>query len=200
MPEIVMIARKKSSYFTTVEILFMASMIGLDFAYGLIVGPLLSAAGILEFIRLDMVVPVMMMLTTRLVIDRFGTLIVYEFVWVVLAILAKPSSFGLPGFMKLFPALAYGIILDSLMELFRRNTYLRLFVAGILGGILNQFALFGIRILFGLPWSTAIKVVLGINLITGIIINIIGVHLAWLVWNGLVRSGWVARIRSWRTS
>ena len=187
-------------YFTTVEILFMASMIGLDFAYGLVVGPLLGATGILEFIRLDMIVPIMMMLVTRLVVDRFGTLVIYEFVWVVLAMLARPSSFGLPGFFKLFPALAYGLILDSCMELFPRRIYPRLLIAGVVGGVVNQFALFGIRMLFGLPWSTAVRIVMGINLLTTVAINILAVHLAYLVWNGVSRTGWVDRIKSWRTS
>jgi len=194
------IKKPGAPYYSTVEILFMASMIGLDFAYGLIVGPLLTATGVLEFIRIDMVIPVMMMLTTRLVVDRFGTLTIYEFVWVILAILAKPSSFGLPGFMKLVPALAYGIILDSFMELFRRNVYVRLIVAGVAGGIINQFALFGIRLLFGLPWSTVVQIVMGINLLTTAIVNILGAHLAYLVWKGITRTGWVARIKAWRTS
>ena len=190
----------KKNTFTTVEILFMASMIGLDFAYGIIVGPLLSATGVMEFIRLDMIIPIMMMLITRLVVDRFGTLIIYEFVWVVLAILARPSSFGLPGFFKLFPALAYGLILDSCMQLFPRRVYPRILIAGVIGGVVNQFALFGIRMLFGLPWSAAVKIVMGVNILTTIIINLLAVHLTYLVWNGIVRTGWVSRIRAWRTS
>ncbi len=190
----------KKNTFTTVEILFMASMIGLDFAYGLIVGPLLSATGVLEFIRLDMVIPIMMMLITRLVVDRFGTLIIYEFVWVVLAILARPSSFGLPGFFKLFPALAYGLILDSCMQLFPRRVYPRLLIAGVIGGVVNLFALFGIRVLFGMPWSNAVRIVMGINILTTIIINLLAVHLTHLVWKGVSRTGWVTRIRAWRTS
>jgi len=190
----------KKNTFTTVEILFMASMIGLDFAYGLIVSPLLNATGILEFIRIDMVIPIMMMLVTRLVVDRFGTLIIYEFIWVVLAILARPSSFGLPGFFKLFPALVYGMILDSCMQLFPRHVYPRLLIAGVIGGVVNQFALFGIRLLFGLPWSSAVKIVVGINILTTIIINLLAVQLAFLVRNGIVRTGWITRIRSWRTS
>ena len=105
---------KKEKYFTTVEILFLSSMIGLDYAYGMVVGPILSATGVLEVVRIDMIVPVMMMLVTRLVVDKFGTLIIYEFVWGLLAILTKPTSFGgIPAFMKLVPAVAYGLILDS---------------------------------------------------------------------------------------
>ncbi|MCD6308378.1 MAG: hypothetical protein J7M24_05210, partial [Candidatus Latescibacteria bacterium] len=138
----------KKGYFTTVEILFLASMIGLDFAYGMVVGPLLSATGVLEVVRIDMVVPVAMMLVTRLVIDRFGTLIVYEFVWGLLAVIARPTSFGgIPVFMKLVPAVVYGVILDSLMELFRERRRLRLMLAGVLGGAVNQAAFLGIRML-----------------------------------------------------
>jgi hypothetical protein len=190
----------KKPYYTTVEIMFMASMIGLDFAYGLVVGPILSATGILEVIRIDMIIPIMMMLTTRLVVDKFGTLIIYEFIWVILAILSRPGSFGLPGFMKIIPAVAYGIILDSCMELFRNKLYLRLLIAGVVGGVINHFALFGIRVMFGLPWSKAVQILLGVNIFTTIIINILAVHLAYLVWQGISRSGWVTRIKSWRSS
>lgn len=195
-----MLQRAKKPYFTTIEILFLSSMIGLDFAYGLVVVPILSAAGILEVIRIDMFIPVMMMLVTRLTVDRFGTLIVYELVWGLLAVMAKPSSFGIPGFFKLIPALAYGIILDSLMQLFKNRPYPRLLIAGVVGGLVNTVAFLGIRMLFGMPWSTVVKILLGINLITVTIVNLVGVHLAFLVWRSLERSGWVQRLHSWRTS
>lgn len=188
------------SSFTTVEVLFLASLIGLDFAYGLVVGPLLSATGILEIIRIDMVVPIMMMLVARLVVDRFGTLIVYEFVWVILAILAKPSSFGLPGFLKLFPALAYGLILDTLMSVVPGRLYVRLVVTAVVGGVVNHAVLMGFRVLLGMPWSTAVQVLFGINLVTTAVVNVIGAHLAFLVWNGIERAGWASRLKRWRTT
>ena len=173
-----MTAGRDKSYFSTVEILFMASMIGLDFAYGLVVGPILTATGVLEFIRVDMIVPIMMLLVTRLVVDRFGTLVVYEFVWVMLAILARPGTMGLPGFFKFLPALGYGLILDACMSTVRRPLYLRLLVAGVIGGIVNQFSILGIKMLFGMPWSAAVQVLLGINLLTTVIVNLLGVQLA----------------------
>jgi hypothetical protein len=195
-----MINRAGAPFFTTIEILFMASMIGLDFAWGLVVGPILSAAGITEFVRLDMIVPVMMMLVTRLVVDRFGTLIVYEIVWGILAVLAKPASFGIPGFFKLIPALAYGIILDTLMTLLRNRRYARLMAAAVIGGVVNQFAFLGIRVLFGFPWSTVVQMLLGITLVTTAAVNAVAAHLAFLVWNGVERSGWARRIQAWRSS
>ncbi len=190
----------KKPYFTTVEILFLASMIGLDFAWGMVVGPLLSAAGVLEVVRIDMVVPVAMMLVTRLVIDRFGTLVVYEFVWGVLAALARPASFGnIPAFMKIVPAVIYGLILDCLMELFRNRRLLRLNVAAVAGGAANQAAFLLIRMLFGLPWSGVVQLLFGVSLITTAAVNLVAAHMAFLVWNGIERSGWDRRIRSWRT-
>jgi len=195
-----MIPRTTPKYFSTVEILFLSSMIGLDFAYGLVVVPILSAAGILEIIRIDMIIPIMMMLVTRLTIDRFGTLIVYELIWGLLAVMAKPASFGIPGFFKLIPALAYGIILDSLMEIRKDHVYPRMLLAGVVGGIVNLAAFLGIRMLFGLPWSTVVKILFGINVITVTIVNLVAVHLAFLVWRGVERSGWVRRIRAWRSS
>ncbi|MFC1562772.1 hypothetical protein ACFL4Z_01830 [candidate division KSB1 bacterium] len=190
----------KPKYFSTVEIIFLSSMIGLDFALGLIVKPIISASGIGEFIRIDLIVPTVMLLVTRLVIDKFGTLIIYEFVWSTLAVIAMPTSFGLPGFLKIIPAVLYGIILDSFMELFKNRLYIRILIAGVLGGVINQFALVGIRLLFGLPWSEVVQLLLGINIITNLIVSIIAVHLALLIWNGLERSGWVRRIAAWRTS
>ncbi len=195
-----MLQHTAKPYFTTVEILFLSSMIGLDFAYGLVVVPILSAAGILEIIRIDMVIPVMMMLVARLTVDRFGTLIVYEIVWGLLAVMAKPASFGIPGFFKLIPALAYGIILDSLMQLLKNRTYPRLLIAGVVGGMVNTAAFLGVRMLFGMPWSTVVKILLGVNLITVTIVNLIGAHLAFLMWRSLERSGWVQRLRAWRTT
>ncbi|KPK95736.1 hypothetical protein AMJ80_03940 [bacterium SM23_31] len=190
----------KSKYFSTVEIIFLSSMIGLDFAFGLIVKPILTASGIGEFIRIDLIVPTMMLLITRLVIDKFGTLIIYEFVWSILAVIAMPASFGLPGFLKIIPAVIYGFILDSFMELFKNHLYIRIFVACIIGGIINQFALMGVKLLYGMPWSEVVQLLLGINIATSLIVNIIAVHLTLLVWKGLEGSGWVRRIAGWRTS
>jgi len=188
-------------YFTTVEIFFIASMIGLDFAYGMVVGPLLSATGVLEIIRIDMIIPIMMMLTTRLVVDKFGTLIVYEFVWGVLAMVARPASFAaMPGFLKLIPALTYGIMLDSLMELFKQKLYARILIAGVVGSIVYQFVFTGMRILYGLPWSEAVQILFGIRLVTTIVVNVLAIHLTYLIWTSVERTGWVRRIQSWRTS
>lgn len=192
---------KTRRYFTTVEIVFLSSMIGLDFAYGLVVGPILTATGILELIRVDMVLPVTMMLVTRLVVDKFGTLIVYELAWGILAVLAKPTSFGaIPGFMKIVPAVAYGIVLDSFMQLFPRRLLLRVTVAAVAGGFIYQFVFLGIRLLFGVPWSTAVQVLLGVNILTNIVVNLLAAYLTVLVWRGVESSGWVRRIRSWRSS
>ena len=191
----------RKPYFTTVEILFLSSMIGLDFAYGMVVGPILSASGILEVIRIDMVIPVVMMLVTRLLVDKFGTLVIYEIVWGILAMLARPASMGgIPAFMKLVPLLAYGLILDTCMGLFRDRLYVRLLLAGVVGGIANQFVFLGVRLLFGLPWSAAVQIFLGVNILTNILVNAIAVHLAFLVWRGVERSGWSQRLRAWRTS
>ncbi len=191
---------RKQPFFSTVEILFLASMIGLDFAWGMVVGPILAAAGVTEVIRVDMVVPVMMMLVTRLVVDRFGTLIVYELIWGILAVLAKPASFGIPGFFKLIPALMYGLILDTLMTLLRDRKYARLMAAAVIGGVVNQAAFTGIRVLFGFPWSAVVQMLLGVTMLTTAAVNVIAAHLAHLVWQGVERSGWDRRIRGWRTS
>ncbi len=176
-------------------------MIGLDFALGLVLRPVLAATGVLEVIRVDMILPIMMMLITRLVVDKYGTLILYEFVFGILAILAEPASFGgIPGFLKIIPAVMYGVILDSLMSLLRTRLYPRLLIAGVIGGTVNLFCFMGIRLLFGMPWSRVVQVMFGINLATTIVLNVIAVHLAYLVWKSVVRSGWVDRIQSWRTS
>ncbi|MEA1997419.1 MAG: hypothetical protein U9N45_07255, partial [Gemmatimonadota bacterium] len=97
------------------------------------------------------------------------------------------------------PAVLYGFILDSMMELFRKPLYLRVLSAGVIGGAVNQVALMGVKLLFGMPWSGVVKLLLGVHLATSLVVNIIAVHLALLVWRGLERSGWVGRISGWRT-
>lgn len=185
--------------FSVAELSFISAMIAMDFGSGFVIKPLLGATGVMNVIRLDMILPMMMLLVTRLVVDRFGTLILYEGVWGLLASMALPASYGLPGLLKMIPAIAHGLTLDTLMSLFRNYHRLRLAVTGVVGGAVNTLLLMLVRIAFGMPWSKATKVFLGVNLATGALVHGIAVVLAILVWRGIGNSVWVKRIKSWKT-
>ncbi|MBN1351942.1 hypothetical protein JXJ21_21240 [candidate division KSB1 bacterium] len=185
----------KKPFLTPVQTIFLASMITADFAFGLAVKNLLAPTQILNIIRLDMVVPIMLMLVTRLIIDRFGVLILYEGVWGLFSVFAMPGAFGLPGFLKLIPALSQGIILDSLMSLMKSALKPRLMISSVLGGLLASIAFYALRFALGMPWSQFVQMIFGIQLLTGLVIWASGAVLTWLVWEKISGSQAVRRIQ-----
>ncbi len=70
----------KKPYFTTVEILFLASMIGLDFAYGMVVGRF-SPPGRSRSHTGGHDQPVRLKLVARLLVDNSARSIKYELIW-----------------------------------------------------------------------------------------------------------------------
>ena len=75
---------------------FIGSVVALDFAIGQLSKSLLHASGVTNFIRVDMFIPVVLWMLTRLIVDRFGVLTAYQFGWGTLAIFAFPGAM-LPG-------------------------------------------------------------------------------------------------------
>ena len=180
--------------FTTTHIIFLASIITFDFAFGMIVKNVLSPTGIFSMIRIDMIVPVMLMMLTRLIIDRFGTLIIYEGMWGVLATVAMPAAFGLPGPLKLIPALAKGITYDLLFSSLRRFKRGRVFGAAIIGGFVATLVVVAVKVMLGLPWARVTQILLSLQILTSILINGIGAYLALLVWKRIQKTHLVKRI------
>ncbi len=174
---------KQSGRLSTAQVVFFASMVALDFAWGMVFKTALQLTAIHTVARLEMVVSVMLMVLTRLMIDRFGTLLAYEVAWGLLAAVFMPAAGGDPGFLKLVPALTQGIVFDALFSLLRRPwPVARAYVAILVGGIVGPVAAMGVRVAMGVPWATATQVLFGISLVTSLVINGAGVYLALLVW------------------
>ncbi|RKY83785.1 hypothetical protein DRP98_06415 [candidate division KSB1 bacterium] len=184
----------RKPFLSTTQTVFLASMIAADFGFGLVVKNLLSPTHILSIVRVDMIVPIMLMLITRKIVDRFGILILYEGVWGLFSVFAMPAAFGLPGFLKLIPALSQGIILDSLMSLLRRYHRTRFFISAIWGGFLSSVAFFGLRLALGYPWVRVVQLLFGIRMLTGLLVWACGATLALSVWEKIKDTQMVRRI------
>lgn len=181
---------------STAQVVFFASVVALDFGWGLVFKTALQLTAIHEVARLEMVVSVMLMVIARLMLDRFGTLILYELAWGLLAAVFMPATGGQPGFLKLVPALSQGIIFDLLFSLLRRPLPVgRAYVAVLVGGILGPSLATFVRVAMGMPWATATQTLFGISLLTSLVINSFGVYLALVVWKRISSLELVAMLR-----
>jgi len=168
----------------------------LDFGWGLVFKTALQLTAIHEVARLEMVVSVMLMVLARLMLDRFGTLILYELAWGLLAAVFMPAAGGQPGFLKLVPALTQGIIFDILFSLLRHPLPVaRAYVAILVGGVLGPTMAIFFRVAMGMPWATATQALFGISLLTSLVINGFGVYLALVVWKRISSLELVAMLR-----
>jgi hypothetical protein len=161
---------------------FIGSVVALDFAFGQLFKTVLHASGVTNFIRLDMAVPVILWMLTRLIVDRFGVLTAYQFAWGTLAIFAFPGAM-LPGPLKLIPALIQGLLHDAGFSLFRRFPRGRVFISAVAGGFLSKVVLMLLRVqVLGLPWTKVTQALFGIQAITSIVLNAVAAGLALLIW------------------
>ena len=171
---------------TTVQLVFISLMVAADIGIGFIVKPVLGTVGIDQVIRLDLILPTAFHILARLLIDRFGTVLLYEFIWGVIAMLTMPASYAsLPGPAKLIPALINGLVLDSLLQLFKSKPVLRVTLAAVVGGCVSMAALMVVRVTFGFPWSRVVKILLGIQMGTGILVYAAGAILGLKIWQTL---------------
>ena len=166
---------------------------------GLLAKPLLGALHVTDLIRLDLIIPTMLMLVTRLVVDKFGTLTLYELVMAMLAMLAWPGSFGVPGPLKIPLFLIKGLIWDLCMSALRRSLVARLLVTAIIGETVSTVGTIGIKLLLGLPWSPIVQVLWGVRLITTVMVGVLGAALALAVWRAIRDLSVVRRITAWRS-
>jgi hypothetical protein len=182
---------------TTAQVVFFASMVALDFGWGMVFKTALQLTAIHSVARLEMIVSVMLMVLTRLMLDRFGTLIAYELAWGLLAAVFMPAAGGEPGFLKLVPALIQGIVFDALFTLLRRPLpFGRAYVAIPVGGLIGPSAAMVVRTAMGVPWATATQYLFGISLVTSLAINGLGVWLALTVWKRIGGLQAVAMLRT----
>lgn len=182
---------------TTAQVVFFASMVALDFGWGMVFKTALQLTAIHSVARLEMIVSVMLMVLTRLMLDRFGTLIAYELAWGLLAAVFMPAAGGEPGFIKLVPALTQGVVFDALFTLLRRPLpFGRAYVAILVGGLIGPSAAMFVRTAMGVPWATATQYLFGISLVTSLAINGLGVWLALTVWKRIGGLQAVAMLRT----
>ena len=165
----------------TAQVVFLASMVALDFAFGWVAKPLMHAVDLGGIVKFEMIPPVMLMLLARLTLDRFGALIAYEGAWGIVAMVAMPGAV-LPGPLKLVPLLLQGLFLDAAFSAFRRWGMARVFLAAVLGGVAGNACLMLFRVLLGMPWARATQVFFGLQMLGGIGIHLAGAALAVLVW------------------
>lgn len=187
----------KNRGLTTAQVVFFASMVALDFGWGMVFKTALQLTAIHSVARLEMIVSVMLMVLTRLMLDRFGTLIAYELAWGLLAAVFMPAAGGEPGFIKLVPALTQGVVFDALFTLLRRPLpFGRAYVAILVGGLIGPSAAMFVRTAMGVPWATATQYLFGISLVTSLAINGLGVWLALTVWKRIGGLQAVAMLRT----
>jgi len=184
----------RAPFLTTSQTVFIASMIALDFAFGMVMKNLLAPTPIRSIIRIEMVLPVLLLLTTRKVVDRFGVLTLYMTVWGLLAIFAMPNAFGIPGILKLVPAITQGLILDLLMSAFSRWHRTRFIVSAIAGHILSFGTIVLFKLALGMPNNTLVQAFFGIQMGTGILVHLTGALLALVVWERIKHNPIVGRI------
>jgi hypothetical protein len=158
-------------------------MVAADIGMGFVIKPVLGITGIDQIIRLDLVVPTAFHILARLLVDRFGTVVLYEFTWGVIAMLTMPTSYAsIPGPAKLIPALISGLLLDSLLELFKNHPVYRVSVAAIVGGCVSTAGLMAVRVAFGFPWSRVVKILLSVQMGTNVFVYGVGAILGLKVW------------------
>ena len=186
------------SRFTTVELLVIASMVAADFGFGLLVKPLLTAMHLTSVVRLDMILPLAMVLLTRLIVDKFGTLTLYQLLIGILATLAWPESFGLPGPLKLPLFLVQGLIWDGCMSVLRPWLVPRLLVTTLAGAVAASVTGLGLRVALGLPFAPLVKLLWGVQLAGIVLVGLVATALALAVWRSLRHLTVVRRIQAWR--
>jgi len=169
-------------------------MVAVDFAFGLVVKNVLAPTHILSVVRIDMVIPVMLMLTARKVVDRFGTLILYQAVWGTFALFAMPAALGLPGILKLPPVLLQGLVMDSLMSILKRRHRARFILAALSGGVIGSLCSFSLKVALGMPWTDLIRWLFGVQLFTGMFVWAAGAALALMVWERIKDTQMVKRL------
>ena len=181
------------SYWSTIQLVFIALMVAADVGQGFVIKPLLGAVGIDEFIRLDLIIPTAFIIVTRLLVDKFGTIVLYEGMWGIIATLIMPTSFGsLPAPVKILGSLSKGLIFDSFMQLFKNRPTLRVLTAAIVGGIIDTAVFTVIRLVFGFPWSKAVQILVGVKTATGVAVSIAAALLAIGIWKS-VKDTYLAR-------
>jgi len=173
--------KKIDNYFTLQEIIFITTMVAIDIGSGIFMKPLLGALGVTAFIRIDMILPLTIIFFTRKKIGKFGTIILYEFLWAFSASFVMPMSFDTPGILKLLPAFIFAITFEVLFYYLPKKYNINMWGAAIIGVIINQFTLLGVKILLGLPFLNIVKVSFAVQSVSIIGVALFSVYMALLL-------------------
>lgn len=163
------------------QLIFLASMVALDFAFGMAAKPLMHASGLGAFIKVEMVVPAMLWALSRLTLDRFGTNTAYQLAWGTLAIVLMPMAV-LPGPLKLLPITAQGLFVDAVYSGLRRWGNVRVYLAAVGAALIGSACTALMQVYLGLPWAKATKVLVGFQTLTTLAVHLAGAALALIVW------------------
>ena len=161
--------------------IFLASMVALDFAFGLVVKPLMHATGIGSVVKPEMLFPAMVLALTRLTLDRFGTATIYQTTWGCLALVLMPMAV-LPGPLKLIPMAFQGLVVDAVYSGGRRLGHARVFAAAICASVAGGAMIALMRVAMGLPWAKATQVLFGVQFLIALAVHLAGAALALAVW------------------
>lgn len=159
------------------QTVLIGAFVATDLAAGIVLKGLLHATGVGSVLRLDMVFAVVLMLLTRMILDRFGALTLYQTAWGVSATLLLPAAV-LPGPLKLVPLVAQGLAMDGVCQL-RWLGPLRWFLAAVTGFVVSFAIMQGFRIgLLGFPWTRATQLLLGAQGLSLVGAHLVGAGLA----------------------
>jgi hypothetical protein len=161
--------------------IFLASMVALDFTFGLVAKPLLQATGIGAYVKLEMMFPAMLWALTRLTLDRFGICTIYQVTWAGLSMVLMPMAV-FPGPLKLIPMAIQGLILDGIYSGGRRFGSTRVLVAALCSGVAGSATIALMRVFMGLPWAKATQIMFGFQTFVMMAIHLAGATLALAVW------------------
>jgi len=167
--------------FGPAQVIFLATMVALDFAFGWVAKPLVQALGLGSFLKVEMIPAVMLMLLARMTLDRFGVLIAYQAAWAIIATVVMPGAV-LPGPLKLVPLMLQGLCLDMIFTACRRWGTFRVFAASVAGGLAGSLMVGTLRILMGMPWGRSTQAYIGLQLLGSALVHLAGAALAVLVW------------------
>lgn len=169
------------SGFSMGQIALLASFVSMDFAFGFVMKAALHATGITQFIRVEMIVPTMLLMLAAQSLNRFGTMTLYQVAWATLATVALPGAI-VPGPLKLVPAFCQGLACDLIFYALRGRGRAQIYLTAIVGGLISSMIFMAIRIMLGLPWAPATQFLFAFRLMTSVLVDAFGAYLAILIW------------------
>lgn len=194
LPTCVAVPAARRGRFGALQWIFLANMVALDFAFGWVAKPLVQAIGLGGFLKLEMIPPMMLLLLTRMTLDRFGVLAAYELAWGLACTAVMPGAI-LPGPLKLVPLLVQGLCLDAAFSAFRPWPRARIYFAAVAGGMAGALVLGGSRLLMGLPWGRAAQAYILWQVLAGAGVHAVAAGLAWTVWSRVKDQAPLRRLR-----